>query len=183
MNVPCHNIRELLDDFLDGDLSRSEKSKIKRHLKGCPECRSELMRQRKTENYLKRLPLIHCPDSVIKQIERLTFGNGEGHRKYRRFSLSLSPTWRWVPVGLAATAVIILLIFYPSLERDDPGSVSYSQEEVMEAKNKAKWSLAYIAKTVNRTEREVVENVLLKDVPKTLRKSIRKAVPILQGGQ
>ena len=181
MNVPCHDIADLMDAFLDGTLSRKERSRVKKHLKTCASCKTEWAEQREVEKILSGLPRLRCPQEVTQKIESLTVGTERVSLLDRLLMMGESWGWRWVPVGLAATAIILVFVLHPLLDQKEP--VPYTQEEVMKAKNQVKWSLGYIAKTMNQTEREVVENVLFKDIPKTVRKSIKKAVPIFQGGQ
>lgn len=181
MNVPCHEIADLMDAFLDGTLSRKEKSRVKKHLKACASCRTEWAEQREVEEILFRLPRLRCPEEVTQRIKSLTVGRGRVSPLGRLLMTGESLGWGWVPVGLAATAIILVFVLHPLLDQKEP--VPYTQEEVIKAKNQVKWSLGYVAKTMNQTEREAVENVLFKNIPKIVRKSIKKAVPIFQGGQ
>lgn len=184
MNAPCEEIRKLLDPFLDGDLSRREKSRVKKHLRECPSCRSALEKERETEEMLAALPRLRCPDGVVRRIEALTLGHHKKERVFDRwFHVHLALNWRTLSLGAAATAVILLFVLHPWVDEPDSVSLPYTQDEVQKAKDQAKWSLAHIAKTVNRTEREVLEDVILKDLPRTVKKSLREAVPIFQGGQ
>ena len=184
MNVPCEKIKELLDPFLDNDLSRREKVMVKKHLKGCPSCRTALEKERETEEMLAALPRLRCPDKVVRKIEALTIGHHKSESIFDKlFHIHLELNWRILSLGVAATAVILLFVLHPWGDEPDSVSMPYTQDEVQKAKDQAKWSLAYIAKTVNQTEIEVLEDVILKDLPRTVRKSLREAVPIFQGGQ
>lgn len=184
MNVPCLEIRSLFDQFLDGDLRKKERSRVKKHLKECPACRSELAKEREVGELFTALPEIRCPERVTRRIEEATLGRKTKDSLFRRIKVvGGSYHWRTVSVGVAVVALVFLFVVHPYINREPPVQGPYSQEEVLEARNQAKWSLAYLAKTMNRTEKEVIENVLLKDIPQTVRKSIKNAVPIFRGGQ
>ena len=184
MNAPCREIRSLLDPFLDGDLRGKEKSRVRKHLKECPSCRSEVTKEREVVEMLTTLPEIRCPEKVVRRIEEATLDQEKKDSLLNRMKFfAESVHWRTVTVGVAAAAIVFLFVVHPYSDRDQPFQSPYSQEEVLKARNQAKWSLAHIAKMMNKTEREVVENVLLKKLPQTVRKSIRNAVPLFQGGQ
>lgn len=184
MNAPCEDFRMLFEPFLDGGLSKRERIRVKKHLKACPACRSELDREREVVDLLSALPEAKCPENVVRKIEEETFGR-EKKKSYIKRWVFGGQRFRWgtLSVGVAVVAVIILLVVQPLGDRSQPDRVQYSQEEVQKAKDEAKWSLAYLAKVVGETERNVVEDVLLKDVPSTLRKSIRKTIPIFGGDE
>lgn len=184
MNAPCHEIRELFDLFLDGGILRKEKARLKAHLKECPACRALLEEEREVINMFADLPELPCSEKVVQRIEELTVGHKIKSSLLEKILLQRDPFhWRLVSVSLAASAIIFLFVLHPYLNRKESVQVQYTQEEVLKARDQAKWSLAYMANMVSKTEREVVENVLLKDLPKTVRKSIKNAVPIFRGGQ
>ena len=184
MNVPCHEFREMLDLSLDGGLSRKERARLREHLKTCPSCRTAFEADREVINALSELTELPCDEGVIRRIEERTIG----HRKkpsriMEMFFTRESSRWRILSVGLAASTIILLFALHPIFERKDIDTTQYTKEEITQAKDQAKWSLAYLANKLSETEKEVVENVLLKDLPKTVRKSIKNAVPLFRGGQ
>jgi len=184
MNAPCHEIRELFDLFLDGGLLRKEKARLKAHFRECSACRALLEEEREVINMFADLPELPCSETVVQRIEELTVGHKEKGSLFEKILLQRDPFhWRLVSVSLAASAIIILFVLHPLLDRKEPVQVQYTQEEVVKARDQAKWSLAYMVNMMSKTEREVVENVLFKDLPKTVRKSIKNAVPLFRGGQ
>jgi predicted anti-sigma-YlaC factor YlaD len=184
MNAPCEDIRTLFESFLDGGLSKRERIRVKKHLKACPACRSELEREREVVDLLSALPEVKCPEGIVQKIEEETFGREKKKSHIKRWVFGGQRLrWGTLSVGVAVVAVIILLVVQPLGDRNQTNQVQYSQEEVEKAKDEAKWSLAYLARVVSETERNVVEDVLLKDVPSTVRKSIQKTIPIFGGNQ
>jgi len=183
MDALCREIRSLFDPFLDGDLGREERVRVKNHLKACSACRSELAREREVETMLTSFPELACSEEVIRKIEATTLDREEKEPLTRSMrSVVESFHWRTVSVGVAVAVTVFLLVVRPFGERDEPMQVQYTEEEVLKVREQAKWSLAYVAKKMNKTERDVLQEVLLKDLPKTVRKSIQKTVPLFKGG-
>lgn len=184
MNVPCHEFREMFDLSLDGGLSRKKRARLREHLKTCPACRVALEAEQEVTQILSDLPQFPCDDGVVSRIEELTIGHRKKSSRITKiFATDISVRWQILSVGFAATAIILLFTLHPILEQKDLETPQFTQEEVVQAKKQAKWSLAYLANKVSETEKEIVENVLLKDLPKMVRKSIKNAVPLLRGGQ
>ena len=184
MNAPCHDMRSLLDRFIDGDLSRTEKARVKTHLKACAGCRHALIKEREMATLLSDLPELSCPESVVRRIESRTFGKERKEKSYGKvWHFHASLNWQTVSVGLVGVALVALFVIHPLTNRGPSAPFQYSKDEAIQVANQAKWSLAYLAKSVNKAERQVVENVLLKDLPKAVRKSIKNAVPLIGGGQ
>lgn len=184
MNTPCREIRLLFDGFLDRDLGRKQRSRVKKHLKGCPACRSLLAEERRVVDLLAGLPEQRCSERIIRRIEAATIDREEREPLSGKVRMVVeSFHWRTVSVGVALAAVVLLLVIRPLMYREEPVQPPYNEEEVLKAQAEAEWSLAYVARKINRTERDVIEEVLLKDLPKTVRKSIRSTIPLFKGGQ
>jgi hypothetical protein len=57
-----------------------------------------------------------------------------------------------------------------------------THEEAYQARQRAKTSLAYVAQLIQSTEKDTVNDVLSKTLPKAIRKSIQRVVPVETGG-
>ena len=179
MNAQCHEIESMIAPFLDGDLSKQEQSRVKKHLRDCPACRLVLEKEREVAEQLMVLPELKCSEEVTRKIENATVCPEREDSFRRRFKFIGEPFhWRTVTVGVALAAIVILFVVYPIFDRREPGQIPYSQEEMLQSKDEAKWSLAYVAQMVNKMEKNVIEDVLLKDLPRTVRKSIKKSIPL-----
>ena len=181
MNTQCHEIRSLFDRFLDGDLHRKEKSRLKKHLRKCQACRSELEKEQKILEMLAALPKLKCSETVTERIKNVTIGREESLISRIKSSGWLYG-WRPAVVAAAVSIFVLFLVFRPLINREEPVNVSYSQSEVKKAREQAKWSLIYVSQTINKTEKGVVEQVLMDYLPKTMRNSIKYAIPLLRGG-
>jgi anti-sigma factor RsiW len=53
--IPCQQIVEMVTDYLEGSLSRSQRRRFERHLAGCPHCGEYLTQMRATVRLTGRL--------------------------------------------------------------------------------------------------------------------------------
>lgn len=53
--IPCRRIVEMVTDYLEGSLSRSQRRRFERHLDGCPHCLEYLAQMRATLRLTGRL--------------------------------------------------------------------------------------------------------------------------------
>ena len=98
------HVDHLLDDYLDGSLSISERSKVSRHIEGCPRCAEELERSGRLLTTARELPrAIDPPDELWSEIERRITPTPIREPRGRRLD------WRWAMAGAAAAAAMIIL--------------------------------------------------------------------------
>jgi anti-sigma factor RsiW len=53
--LPCREVVELVTDYLEGTLSRSDRKRFEHHLAGCPNCTAYLAQMRETLRLTGRL--------------------------------------------------------------------------------------------------------------------------------
>ncbi len=53
--IACQEVVELVSDYLEGALSRSDRRRFERHLSGCPHCSEYLAQMRETIRLAGRL--------------------------------------------------------------------------------------------------------------------------------
>jgi len=95
--MDCEKLKELLVDYLYGELSNEETEEVEKHLASCKECASELERLRKTRKALALL----CEDAPELKTEKIT-------RKRRSF------VKRAIAVAyITAVAALLLYFFIP----------------------------------------------------------------------
>jgi anti-sigma factor RsiW len=56
-DIACRELVELVTDYLEGGLSRRERARVRRHLRGCPHCTGYLEQIRLTIRLTGRLRL------------------------------------------------------------------------------------------------------------------------------
>jgi anti-sigma factor RsiW len=66
----CREAVELVTDYLDGALSRSEKARLERHLRGCANCTEYLSQIRATVTAAGRVD----PESLTPEVEAQLVG-------------------------------------------------------------------------------------------------------------
>lgn len=64
----CANIRELLCEWLDGELSAEQREAVERHLQGCEVCREELESLRNAASAVQGLPRRAAPPTVLQAV-------------------------------------------------------------------------------------------------------------------
>lgn len=68
-DMSCSAVRNRLDPFLDGDLTRTEQDRLSAHLEDCPACREELHLARDLRRALRDgLPTLQCPPEVTARV-------------------------------------------------------------------------------------------------------------------
>jgi hypothetical protein len=176
MRSECRNFRPLFDPLLDGDLSDQERSGLQRHLEKCAECRSALQKEEEIIAMFENLPELRCPEDVLQKVEEAIPDREKPAAPIRRERSRFHILGRQlVPLGLAAAAVLLILIRILPTRREEPIQITYSNEEVQRARTEALWSLVFVAEVINGVEKDVVEGVLLERLPSTLRKGFQNA--------
>ena len=86
-------------------------------------------------------------------------------------------------MGFAVAMIALLVLRYPALHEEQSDSITYTQEEILAAREQARWSLAYVANTINENEKKTIEDVFIDQLPRVVRDCIRNTVPLFKGGQ
>lgn len=95
----CDAVRELVDRYVTGALSDSERDALERHAESCPDCRADLESARVLSPAVAALPRsIEPPHDLWPGIE--------GRLRERR---SIRMPARWRLAGLAAAAAVLLV--------------------------------------------------------------------------
>lgn len=184
MSAKCAKIESMLNAFIDGELTKKDAAFVREHLDGCGECRSMLEGLLDIEKRLTSLPRLRCPGRIEERILMLsidTENRGGKHKTFKSFFESLHG--RTVTVGLAAAVMIVLLVIGRMIRDEESVPQTFTPEQIEQAREQAELGLSYLGTKINKTEKNILEQVLLKDLPETVRKSIRKTVPIFRGGQ
>ena len=117
--IQCADIKNKSILYLSGELSASEYTAFKQHLKHCSTCRSEFRELKKTLALLNDLPLgtvsSETRDLVIQRSKRKQSPQKLSRFRFLHLSdIIRSPRFIW-GVSLAAAAVIVFVLFHPSL--------------------------------------------------------------------
>ena len=101
--MKCEDIKELLTEYLDGELPADDAAAVEEHTAGCGACRAELDALRQTAALLKSLPKADAPVGLAQNVTALL----DREVVHRRAALM-----RWMHVGgwLSAAAAVIIVI-------------------------------------------------------------------------
>ena len=102
--MKCEDIKELLTEYLDGELPPEDAAAVEEHTAGCDACRAELDALRQTTALLQSLPKADAPAGLA---ENVTASLDREIAIHRRAALM-----RWMHVGgwMSAAAAIIIVI-------------------------------------------------------------------------
>ena len=101
--MECRKYESQFNDYLDGELSLQEREILKSHLKKCLSCYRKWTSLQKTQEILSQLPSLDPPaHSSAVVMARLK------ERGWRRRPWSFANLPGWLPLGLAATAVLLI---------------------------------------------------------------------------
>lgn len=184
MNTPCDKIQALFDRYLNKDLVGEERSKMKKHLKRCSSCQKVLSIEKELAQSLIRLPELKCSRTLLRRIQSCTICSQQKESIFEQLGFFLV-FWhrRVITVGFAVAVVTLLVLRYPALHEEQSDSIIYTQEEILAAREQARWGLAYVANTINENEKKTIEDVFIDKLPKVVRDCIRNTVPLFKGGQ
>lgn len=147
----CEEALDLLEPFLDGDLSPEEEKRLQAHLEGCASCAAERELAGAIQRELRSLPLHDCPPEVLEKV-RSAGGKVVAFPAARWFSperLRVAAVAALLAVAIGAGAFFARPV--------DPGP---DPEQVAQATAEARYALAYISKVSRRTGLELRDEVL-----------------------
>jgi anti-sigma factor RsiW len=179
MKEDCRKTQDWIDRYLDGLLSIRDRETFQNHLARCSNCREVLEQEKRVISLIRSLPVQALPPEVLARLEKKTFGNAGERVRIWIYDKLLVPRWpRWV-LGLAAAASVLLILRLVTDTRH--GAPAYSEMEARTARSQALLSLNTLSELLQKTEIRVVSDVLLKDVPGTVKQSLEKTLPFLKG--
>lgn len=151
-DLHCEQALDLLEAYLDGDLSAAEAGGIRSHLEHCSACAAELALAGRIRTELRALPELDCPPEVLDKVRRQ--GPGE--------VMPFRPRHAWrVRIAAAAAALALAVtggaFFLQSQKPDSP-----SPEQVARATQEARFALAYLGKATRQAGFDVRDEVLQK---------------------
>jgi len=179
MKRECDLFRRAIDQFLAGGLNKRTRKAFLDHAAQCESCRKALAEEKKLVDLLVNVPRPVCPERVVRRIIADTC---EKENRIRTPHPDHRLYWRTVLVSGVAVAVLLLLMLKPYRSSRTLKPDTYTEEELELAKAQLKWSLSYVAQTVNEVEKNTLGDVLMKDMPETVKRIIKKSVPLFRGG-
>jgi len=146
--ITCARVLDMIEPYLDGELSGEYVSRIESHLLSCPTCAEELAFAKRTQHTLRHLPEQRCPDGVVYAvIDRV--GPERPAPRRRRQSI-----WRH-----AAVAALVLAVAVAVFVGDRPSPPSVTPEELALAEQQVRWTLAYVGEITLRSTLMAIDDV------------------------
>ncbi|MCX7804667.1 MAG: zf-HC2 domain-containing protein, partial [Planctomycetota bacterium] len=104
----CGKIRDLLSEYLDGELDGRAAGEVRSHLASCESCRRELDRLQRVSAAVRALPRVPAPEGLARRVAiRLAAEAGPRAPAIRR----RPPAARmWIPAAAAALLVLSVTI-------------------------------------------------------------------------
>ena len=131
--------------------------------------------------HFSSLPAHKCPKNVTHEILRMTVRQ---EKKSFRDLFDVPIPWK-ISTGLAgAVAITILVVLVtPRNKVESPLQSTVTDAEVQHARDELKWTLAYTSQLLNQSEKKAISEAVMDELPKALRNTIKKTVPIFKGGE
>lgn len=118
--MTCDRIKELLSDYINGDLSAPERALVERHIEVCPYCRKELRKLERMRSILASYPSLEPPPGFAQRVIAKYYARQRKASFLRTFLLGgLQPKRAFAYAGVALFLVfaIALLSFFPRWTR------------------------------------------------------------------
>jgi hypothetical protein len=132
---------------------------------------------------IQMLPTMKCPRGVTEEILRLTVKQKEPGKSNSPTAWMTSWQFRTAVAGVAI-AILSVIISHPAKQTTPPAaSRQISEADAERAREQLKWSLAYTSQLLNKTEKEAISEAVINELPKTLRNTLKKTVPLFKGGE
>ncbi len=68
--MDCREIKKLLDQYIDNDLSKDVSAVVRKHLSSCIECGAELALLKKYKKEMASLKEVKAPADFLQQLNR-----------------------------------------------------------------------------------------------------------------
>jgi len=108
--MDCRDIREKLDDYLEGELSPEEKGLVEEHLGACQECTLSLSELQKTVQHVRSLEEVEPPPWLTKKVmEEIRSGEEEPSRFLHKL---FYPLYIKLPIEAAAAVLVAVFAVY-----------------------------------------------------------------------
>jgi anti-sigma factor RsiW len=131
--MKCAQVKNLLADYLDKELSARDMARAKEHISTCPECRRELEFLKSYRSYAATLKKVKAPDNLLENIHKRIEGSAARNGWIKKIFFPLKTRLPMEVAGACALALIAFFIFYPfSPEKTEYRGMAPRQEAARE---------------------------------------------------
>jgi anti-sigma factor RsiW len=176
----CARVLVLLEAYVDDDLTPRRRQHVETHLQQCADCARQLQGARALQTSLRQLPPLQAPEALRQRLQAAgaaapaagaatstaAAAAPPASRHWQdRLADMVSHTWDvlsgkhagsagWLrPAAVVAVLALIVLVWAQQRQPEQSAVVAdatYSEEEVMQAHDQARWALAYLANITAR---------------------------------
>ena len=142
----CQTFEYYLVDYIEGTLSAHDTRDADAHLQQCVACRTLLAQEQAISTTLQQWSALQCPDSVVEKV--LT----EIEQRESRLSwrerlqgwLTLHQLWTMGATAAAVVVLVVIAVFYLGGDNPPVQQMTFSPEEVEQARHDIALTLAYV---------------------------------------
>jgi anti-sigma factor RsiW len=161
-HATCSGDDELIDSYLDNELSAHERESVEARALVDAEFRGELAAGRVARDVLRTTPLLRCPPGITSGV----LAQARQSRLRDRLPGRTRPQRVWRP--LLAAAVLIGVVLLSVVTGPRPGTNAESNAEVQTALDDIRMALGIVAGVTSRTadivRTDVVEKAVLRNL-------------------
>ncbi|ADD02088.1 putative transmembrane anti-sigma factor [Thermoanaerobacter mathranii subsp. mathranii str. A3] len=103
--MECEKVLELIPQYVDDELDKTQKEELEKHLESCESCKKEYYLQKKIIKSLKNMPPIELPEDFNKKLhQKLIYHKNFLEKKKERLKKTLT-------IVAIATSLIFMTVF------------------------------------------------------------------------
>ena len=180
--MTCQEFNDLINDYIDEEMTPKSKKEFEGHLEGCAKCRKALDYYTGVVEGLRSVPEEKCPDSVVERIFESVPMEREKPGVIKELYRKVTTRYGWEMKFVAAAAVIIIsvLLFYPgevSMEVAEEPYIAGKVELVEKDLNTALDYLVYCyVKTESTITKKVIPEYLIKPISSAMVSSFKETI-------
>jgi anti-sigma factor RsiW len=152
----CSRIEEVLEAYLDGDLSAVHRDRVTAHFETCRACSAELEEARALRAALRALPQMDAPPRVLRAVAEATTTRQSAWWPHLPLHAVVTPGWRAVMAATAAALIAIVLVPCTVHRESQPPP----SPDVTRAVVEARYALGIVGRLGRRASTTVREEVL-----------------------
>lgn len=158
----CQTFERYLVDYLEGTLSSKDTHDVDAHLEQCVHCQTLLAEEQEISEKLHQLPPLKCPEQLIdtvlieikKEQAQVTW------RERLQWWFVYDRLWKFGVTAAAIAVLVVMVVFYEGGDTPQIQPMTYSPEELEQAKQDIALTLAYVRYYTEKTE-NILEDQLV----------------------
>ena len=141
----CEAIKELLEEYIEGELSESKQRAVENHISACESCKKELALTRSIPHLVNSLSTPPVPEDIIPNTLKSL---NEASSARWQWLASLSGKWKLVAVASFMIVIALLGIGYQRIGKEP----EISQAEVAKAMGELELALGIVNAAAQGTQ-------------------------------